>query len=256
MAAPTYNVRALVLRKTKLAESDLVLTLLSEDGSQLRAVAKSARKPQSPFSSRLELFCVVDLLCAEGRSLDIVKEARMVQGAPSLRSDILRSSAAASLAELLCKVAQPGLENARLFDSTSAAIDAMCRCREQAVPALAASQLLKILAYAGFQPNFDACVVCGCPVAGDARETVSFCYADGGVVCDSCRGDVDAHPLMLADIGWSRTLLMSRFSSICESPPPLDASIAVLRVAQGLIRSHVGSRLKSLDYLLSFGLTL
>ena len=34
MAQPTYSTRALVLRRTKLGESDLILTLLSEDGSQ------------------------------------------------------------------------------------------------------------------------------------------------------------------------------------------------------------------------------
>ena len=34
MAQPTYSLRALVLRRTKLGESDLILTLLSEDGSQ------------------------------------------------------------------------------------------------------------------------------------------------------------------------------------------------------------------------------
>ena len=62
MASPTYTARALVLRKTKLGETDLVLTLLAEDGSQMRAVAKGARKPANAFSARLELYSVVDVL--------------------------------------------------------------------------------------------------------------------------------------------------------------------------------------------------
>lgn len=45
MASPTYRCNALVLKKTKLGESDLILTCLKDDGSQLRAVAKGARKP-------------------------------------------------------------------------------------------------------------------------------------------------------------------------------------------------------------------
>ena len=79
MSQPTYGARGIVLRKTKLGEGDLVVTLLSEDGSQLRAVAKGARKPTSPFASRLELYSVADALLARGRSLDIVKEARLVE---------------------------------------------------------------------------------------------------------------------------------------------------------------------------------
>ena len=62
MARPTYTTRAIVIKKTKLGESDLILTLLAQDGAQLRVIAKGARKPQSPFASRLELFAVSDLL--------------------------------------------------------------------------------------------------------------------------------------------------------------------------------------------------
>ena len=88
MSQPTYDARVIVLRKTKLGESDLILTLLAEDGSQMRAVAKGARKPASSFAARLELYSVVDLLVARGRSLDIVKEARLVESNERLRRDI------------------------------------------------------------------------------------------------------------------------------------------------------------------------
>ena len=37
MASPTYHARAHVLRKTNLAEADLILTLLAEDGAIIRA---------------------------------------------------------------------------------------------------------------------------------------------------------------------------------------------------------------------------
>ena len=67
MASATYAARALVLRRTKLGESDVICTLLSSDGSQVRAVAKGARKPTSTFSSRLEVFAVCDLLLSRGR---------------------------------------------------------------------------------------------------------------------------------------------------------------------------------------------
>ena len=104
MARPTYTARVIVVRKTKLGESDLILTLLAEDGSQLRAVAKGARKPKSSFASRLELFSVADVLCAKGRSLDVVSEARLVEGNAALRGDIELTSAAAPIAELVERV--------------------------------------------------------------------------------------------------------------------------------------------------------
>ena len=73
----TYRCRAIVLDKTKLGESDLILTLLADDGRQVRAVAKGARKPGSKLAARCELCCEVDLLLAHGRNLDIVSQAAL-----------------------------------------------------------------------------------------------------------------------------------------------------------------------------------
>ncbi|MEE0705150.1 MAG: DNA repair protein RecO, partial [Adlercreutzia sp.] len=125
MAQPTYNVRALVLKRTKLGESDLILTLLAEDGSQKRVVAKGARKPKSSFAARTEPSCVIDALCARGRNLDILKEARIVAPHSALRQDIEASSAAAPLLELLARVSQHDLENPRLFAASTKALDVM-----------------------------------------------------------------------------------------------------------------------------------
>lgn len=127
MAQPTYSTRALVLRRTKLGESDLILTLLSEDGSQKRAVAKGARRPKSSFAARTEPFCVIDALCATGRSLDILKEARLVAAHDVLRCNLEASAAAAPVAELLARMSQRDLANPRLFQSAMRVLDAIDR---------------------------------------------------------------------------------------------------------------------------------
>ena len=75
---PSYPARALVLRKTKLGETDTIVTLLASDGRQVRAVAKGLRKPGGRFGARLEPFAVADLLLHTGRSLDVITEARTV----------------------------------------------------------------------------------------------------------------------------------------------------------------------------------
>ena len=108
MARPTYTARVIVVRKTKLGESDLILTLLAEDGSQLRAVAKGARKPKSSFASRLELFSVADVLCARA-VLSVECHARLVEGNAALRG-VRHTSAAAPIAELVERTTQAGLE--------------------------------------------------------------------------------------------------------------------------------------------------
>ncbi len=74
----TYRTKAIVLDKTKLKETDLILTLVDQTGRRVRVVAKGARKPGSRLAARCELCCEVDLLLAHGRSLDIVSQAELV----------------------------------------------------------------------------------------------------------------------------------------------------------------------------------
>ena len=153
MAQSTYNARVLVLRKTKLGESDLILSLLAQDGSQIRAVAKGARKPTSQFSSRLELYAQADVLLAQGRSLDIVKEARLIAGNAPLRQSMELAACAAPIAELLDRITQPGLEVPKLFALTHTAFDMLAASNPEHAPAICAAWLLKAFAFLGIRPS-------------------------------------------------------------------------------------------------------
>lgn len=165
----TYPLRALVLRRTKLGESDVICTLLSEDGSQVRAVAKGARKPTSTFASRLEVYAICDLLLVHGKSLDLIKEARLVEGNQHLRSDIAYMEAAAPMVELLDRATQVGLQDARLFAMTSKALGLLKDAAPDELSKFTCAHLLKTLAILGFRPSFDTCVVCGVPFEGSVE---------------------------------------------------------------------------------------
>ena len=240
MSQPTYDARAIVLRKTKLGESDLILTLLAEDGSQMRAVAKGARKPASSFAARLELYSVVDLLVARGRSLDIVKEARLVESNERLRRDIEHAAGAAPMAELLDRVT---------------ALSSLGRVDPAQVPAVCAAHLLKTLAFAGLRPSLDACVSCGRDVeAVPESGLMALSYQEGGAVCAACRSSVETVLVPASTVAWCRALLSSTFAEIeiLEADP--SAAFSVLRFCQQWVSEHVGANLKSLNFLFTCGL--
>ncbi len=256
MPAATYKARVVVLRKTKLGESDLILTMLAEDGSQLRAVAKGARKPQSPFSSRLELYSIADVMNAEGRNLDIVKEARLVEGNDALRGDMAKTSAASCMAELLERISQADLETPHLFDLTQVALASLCDADDAAVLYITAAHLLKALAFAGLRPSLDSCVLCSRTVDIDGERSVRFSFLEGGIVCDECMPATSSPcATVQADVlAWARALLLSTFADIVQMPgipESRDAICEVLRLCQQWIGVHVGSNLKSLRLLLT-----
>ena len=253
MAAPSYTASGLVLRKVKLGESDLILTLLKEDGSLFRVVAKGARKPTSSFSSRLELFCEVDLLCAPGRSLDIVKEARLVRGNERIRASVELATAAAPMAELLAKVAQEGLESPLLYQSSCVAFRLLGESSPEQALSVCAAHVLKTLAFCGLRPSLERCVACGEHDDDDA-DLAHFSFSEGGVVCGACRFECDCVRMPAEAIAWSNYFLMTKFSEIVELSPPVNTAFASLRLSQGLIAAHVGGKLKSLEFLFVSGL--
>ena len=96
----TYRTKVLVLDKTKLKETDLILTMLDERGRQVRAVAKGARKPGGRLAARCELFCTVDMLLAHGRSLDVVSQAELMEAPLGAAPDYETTCAASAIAEV------------------------------------------------------------------------------------------------------------------------------------------------------------
>ena len=239
----------------KLGESDLILSLLAADGSQLRAVAKGARKPGNSFASRLELYSCAEILCSKGRNLDIVKEARLLEGNEILRSEIEYSAGAAPMAELLDKITQSALAQAKLFEMTKVALATLSQVSVECIPSITAAHLLKTLAFVGLRPSLEACATCGSAVLGNQTQTlVALSYREGGILCEQCAATYDTIMLDGATIVWSRYLLNSPFAQIASEHMGPREAFAVVHLCQSWIREHVGVQLKSLKFLAASGL--
>jgi DNA repair protein RecO (recombination protein O) len=242
---PPYPLTALVLRKTKLGETDTILSLLAEDGRQVRAVAKGLRRPGSKFGARLEPFSVVDLLLNSGRSLEIVSEARTVHAHAGLREDLERSEAAAVVADLLDKVSVEGQHEPRLFALADATLTAMESAAVAALPQLVVAFLLKAMAMHGYRPELDECVAC----AGEIEHLAGFSLSQGGTLCPACGG---MDPSALAVPGearaWLGLLLQSTMSEVAELDVPPAAVSDTFAVVRSFVIYHVPARLKALDF--------
>lgn len=254
MTAKTYKTRGIVLRKTKLGEKDLIVTILDESGSIVRAVAKGARKPGGSYAARLELFAIVDLMLAKGRNLDIITGAALCDiGHPPF--GIEQSSCASVLAELLATLAQEDLPHERLYDMSRAAFERIAGSEPQTALSLACSALLKTLAYTGFRPSFTQCVSCGEPVKLESLSgAVAISIEEGGVVCPRCERPSDALIHAASTVAWADALMRARFEDVVSADTADAPLFDVLQLIRQWTRVHVGKSLKSIDFLLACGL--
>ena len=241
---PTYPLRALVLRKTKLGEADLIVTLLAADGRQVRAVAKGVRKTRSKLGARVEPFTVVDLLLATGRSLEVVAEAETVASHDAIRADYDRTSAAAVVTDVLDKVSQEGQTEPQVFEMALVTLDAMETAPVEALRSLVLAFLVKSLAMHGYRPSLDACAACE-REDDDARL---FSPSTGGVLCRDC-GDTDpaALPMSRDARAALRSLLRARMAEIPGFGIPAALEEELMRLVLPYVAYHVPARLKALE---------
>lgn len=185
-----YRDEAVVLRTRKLGEADRIVSFLTRDHGQVRAVAKGVRRTTSRFGARLEPFSVVDVQLYAGRNLDTVTQVDTL--APHGRrigadySLFTTATAMVEAAEQLTEISrEPATQQYLLLIGALHAL-----AEEVHAPSLILdSYLLRALAIAGWAASFVDCARCAAP--GPHR---AFNAAVGGMVCMSCRPPGSAAP--------------------------------------------------------------
>lgn len=245
--AKAYDARCLVIKHTKLGETDMIVTLLADDGRQLRAVAKGLRKPGNRIGARLELFSEADLLLHEGRSLDIVREVKTVDGHSPLRESLESAAAAHVVAEMLEKLSRDGASlGERAYAMSSSAFTMLEGAPADSIALLCAAFLLKLMSMQGFAPAVKECALCGKPM--ESIETFDIGY--GGALCAECTKAMNigsfAYPHARA---WMPSLLYCTFAELSEQEgyPVME----LLDLSHTWVKEHAGFQLKSLTFLKS-----
>ena len=239
--------RAIVLGRTKLAEQDLILTLLADTGEQVRAVAKGARKPGGRLASRSELFGEVDLLIAEGRSLGIVSEATIVDAHEGLRGSLERVSAASAMAEVARLTCFEDVADPFLYPILSRALTACEQAPDQAhLDLCVAAYAFKVLSHAGWRPELSGCILCG------DHAVSHFSAAGGGLLCSSCaKDDEGALELSGAEVSWLRALIALTFDQLLEAEIDPQTAALLASLAHSWCAVHLDARLRAYEFMMS-----
>lgn len=185
-----YRDEAVVLRTRKLGEADRIITLLTREHGQVRAVAKGVRRTSSRFGARLEPFSVVDVQLYAGRNLDTVTQVdTLAPHGRAICADYASFTTATAMVETAERLTEIEREPAtQQYLLLIGALRSLAEHRH--APSLVLdSYLLRALAIAGWAPSFSECARCGAP-----GPHHSFAVALGGSVCLRCRPPGAASP--------------------------------------------------------------
>jgi len=178
----SFRVDAVVLRHNDYGEADRLLTLYTRQLGKTRAIAKGARKIASRKAGHIEPFTHVRLQLAKGRDTLIVTQADTVDAYLSLRDDLILTSQASYVLELLDRFTyQDETEDSALFRLLT---DTLSRLASKHDPWLVIRYYeIRLLDHLGFRPQLFECANCGREIK---PEDQFFSFSAGGVVCPRC----------------------------------------------------------------------
>jgi len=233
-----YKDEAVVLKTIKLGEADRIVTLLTRSHGKVRAVAKGVRRTKSRFGARLEPFTHVDLLVYNGRNLDTITSAHIIEPFARIRADYGRVTAATALVELVEKISPEREKSVPTYSLLLGGLEAVANGGGSTiVPAF----LIKLLSLSGYHPQLRTCAGCG-----RVDGLSAFSSAIGGAVCESCwRDDHDAVGLTSDRIDLLSLLLASDFG---QAATP-DAVVEITQILKSYAEYHLESPLRTIRYL-------
>ena len=179
---------ALLLRRVAYGESDLVVTLFTEQIGMLAAVARGARRSSRRFPALEPMHQLrVGLDLVPGRELGLLGEATLERPRLRLTASLSCMQAAGQGLRWLRQTAPARTAEPRLWIEVNALLDALdadgsAHCAQALLGAFG----LRMLAAAGWGLELGQCVRCerSCPERSSAFVDVRA----GGVVCRRCGG--------------------------------------------------------------------
>jgi DNA repair protein RecO (recombination protein O) len=220
--ARSFRVEAVVLRHSDWGEADRLLTLYTLEMGKVRALAKGARKPRSRKAGHLEPFTRAALQLARGREILLVTQADTLDAYTVFRDDLLLTTYAAYVVELLDRFTYEEGENRALYKLLVSTL-ARLGNRDSSSGLLYSPDLvmryyeMRLLDLLGFRPQLFQCAGCGEEIQPQDQY---FSAEAGGVLCPNCGPqNAGARHISLQALKYLRHFQRSNFSEAARAQP-------------------------------------
>jgi DNA repair protein RecO (recombination protein O) len=227
----SFRVEAVVLRHHDYGEADRLLTLYTRQLGKTRVLAKGARKIASRKAGHIEPFTQVKLQLARGRDILLVTQADTVDAYLPLREDLILTSQASYVLELLDRFTYvDDTENPSTFRLLT---DTLARLASNDDPWLVIRYYeMRLLDHLGFRPQLIQCVNCGREIKA---EDQFFSFRAGGVICPRCGlGLPQLKPIKVETLKYLRHFQRSSYRDASRARPNSE----VQTEAEGLMQGY------------------
>ncbi len=169
----------IVIRAVDYGETNKIVTLWTREFGKVAVMARGAKKPNSRHSSVTQVFTYGTFLMKLSRGIGVLHQAEIIKTFRLIREDLLVTTYASIVMELIDKITEEKSPNPYLFELLSQTLNYMNEGFDLDV--LLFIFELKMIPVMGLHLHLDGCAMCG-----KSEGEFGFSIREAGFICQRC----------------------------------------------------------------------
>lgn len=235
---------ALVLRDVPYKESSRILTVLTASEGRITVNARGAKRKGSKTAASTQFLAYSEMTLFHDRGRYTLTEAKGLELFEGLRDDLSLLALGAYFAELLERLSDEDVVDPELLSLGLNALYAISSGKYPPAIVKAAFEL-RLMCIAGYEPQLDACALCGCE-----DMEVPVLNLPGGVIhCSKCRmGEGTDMILTPGVLEAMRYIVRAPAKRFCAFQLEDESRALLSKVCEEYLITQLGAELSSLRY--------
>ncbi len=237
----------LVVKETKVGESDRIVTILTDRYGLIRASARGSRNLKNKLFSSTGLFCYSEFTLFIQKGNYYIDEAAIQQNFFGLRNSVEALAVAAYIAELICTLEPHRPEE--ISELLRLSLNSLYLLSQGSVPPLQVKAVFELRAVSetGYRPDLVACADCG---KFEDKAGFWFTAQNGKLYCSRCCESQCHDPeLPLSVVTAMRHSIYADLKKIFAFTLSAQSLTQFANVTENYVLVQLDKPLKTLDFL-------
>ena len=239
-----YRVKGIVIRSMDYGENSKIITLCTENNSNIGIVMRGVKKTKYRYADLGHLFTYGQYLFFYNKGLGTFQSGEVIASNHRIRENIIKVAYASYACELLYRIVQEE-KGTFWFSQLRAYLSALSDDKDAEI--VTALYEMKVLQKDGYAPQLEVCV--NCSYKGEPQQAY-ICPRLGGIVCSSCKCKyTDVFPTSKRTVSLLKMFLRLNMTQIGSIRVSIPIRTEVTKIMRLFMDSHFGLPLKSLRFI-------
>ena len=251
-----FSIKGLVIRETKLKESDKILTVLTKEYGKISVYAHGVRSFKSKYMKEATLLSYSNFILAKKGNYLTLCEASIIENFPGAQYDLTLYSLCQYIVDVAGELSLYDTPDEEILPLTLNTLWALCNTKTDKTQIKCAYEL-RIMTIAGFMPDIDGCTVCS-----ENDDEMIFDIMNAQLYCRKCIGNEEEHSTENELFGTanilktvSRETLEAMRYIICSPPKRIfsftvsgETLFELTHIAESYLLNHIGHGFSTLNF--------